>query len=53
MDGWLQGFAYRTAITWWTFGLAGLLALVVAFVTVGTQALKAATANPVRALRSE
>jgi putative ABC transport system permease protein len=53
MDGWLQGFAYRTAISWWTFGLAGFLALLVAFVTVGTQALKAATANPVRALRSE
>jgi len=53
MDSWLQSFAYRIGISWWVFGLAGLAAVVVAFVTVGGQAMRAATANPVRALRSE
>lgn len=53
MDSWLQSFAYRVGISWWVFGLAGVLAVFVAFVTVGGQAMKAATANPVRALRSE
>ena len=53
MDSWLQGFAYRIGLSWWVFGLAGLLAMVIAFVTVGGQALKAAMQNPVKSLRSE
>ena len=53
MDSWLRSFAYRVGVSWWIFGLAGLLAVVVAFVTVGGQALKAAMANPVDSLRSE
>jgi len=53
MDSWLQSFAYRIGISWWVFGLAGSAAAGVAFVTVGGQAMKAATANPVKALRSE
>jgi putative ABC transport system permease protein len=53
MDSWLQSFAYRVGISWWVFGLAGLAAVGVAFVTVSGQAIKAATANPVKALRSE
>ena len=53
MDSWLQSFAYRIDISWWVFGLAGVLAVLVAFVTVGGQAVKAAMANPVKALRSE
>ncbi|HEY4112312.1 ABC transporter permease [Puia sp.] len=53
MDGWLQSFAYRIGISWWVFGVAGMLAVTVAFVTVGGQAMKAALGNPVRALRSE
>jgi len=53
MDSWLQNFAYRIGISWWVFGLAGLAAVAVAFVTVGGQAMRAATANPVAALRSE
>jgi putative ABC transport system permease protein len=53
MNHWLQGFAYRVAIDWWMFGLAGLLALITALVTVSYQAIRAATANPVSSLRSE
>lgn len=53
MNGWLQGYAYRTDIPWWTFGMAGLLAVAVALVTVFWQAMRAARANPVKSLRSE
>jgi putative ABC transport system permease protein len=50
---WLDSFAYRVAIHWWTFGLAGLTAVMIALLTVGFLALKAATMNPVRSLKSE
>ncbi len=50
---WLQDFAYRTPLKWWVFALAGLSAVVIALITVSFQAIKAATANPVNALRSE
>jgi putative ABC transport system permease protein len=53
MNKWLQQFAYRIDISWWVFVVAGLLALLVAFVTVSYQAIKAALANPVKSLRSE
>jgi putative ABC transport system permease protein len=53
MDSWLRGFAYRTSLSWWVFGLAGMLAILVAFLTVGGQAVKAAMANPVKSLRNE
>jgi putative ABC transport system permease protein len=53
MDRWLQDFAYRVEIGWWVFILAGSLALVIALLTVSTQAIKAALANPVEALRYE
>jgi len=53
MDNWLQDFAYRISIQWWVFALAGVLAIVIALVTVGIQALKAAIANPVKSLRTE
>jgi putative ABC transport system permease protein len=53
LHNWLQGYEYRTAIHWWVFGLAGALALAVALVTVSFQAIKAALANPIKALRSE
>jgi putative ABC transport system permease protein len=53
MYNWLQDFAYRIDIKWWVFGVAGLLALTIAIVTVSLQAVKAAIANPVKALRSE
>jgi putative ABC transport system permease protein len=53
MNRWLQNFAYRIDISWWVFVLAGGLALVIALLTVSTQAIKAALANPVEALRYE
>ncbi len=53
MNKWLQGFAYRTGIGWWIFGLAGLAAVAIALITVLLQAIKAAMANPVKSLRTE
>lgn len=53
MHKWLQSFAYRIHIEWWVFAVAGLAALCIALVTVSFQAIKAALANPVKALRNE
>ncbi len=53
MIDWLQDFAYRINIGWWIFALTGGLALLIALLTVSTQAIKAALANPVEALRYE
>ena len=53
MNKWLQDFAYRTSISWWIFALSGLIALVIALLTVSYQAIKAAAANPVESLRYE
>ena len=53
MHKWLQDFAYRISIGWWTFIAAGSLALIIAIVTIGFQAIKAAVANPVKSLRTE
>ena len=53
MNQWLNDFAYRVKIAWWIFALAGLFALLIALVTVSTQAIKAALANPIKSLRSE
>jgi putative ABC transport system permease protein len=53
MNNWLQGFAYRTSMSWWIFPGAGLLAIVIAIGTVSFQTWKAASANPVNSLRSE
>jgi putative ABC transport system permease protein len=53
MHHWLQDFAYRIDISWWVFGVAGMLALFIALSTIGYQAIKAAIANPVKSLRSE
>jgi putative ABC transport system permease protein len=53
MDKWLQDFAYRTNIGWWIFIAAGLLAVLIAMITIGVQAVKAAIANPVKSLRTE
>ncbi len=53
MHSWLQGFAYRITISWWVFGVAGLLAVAIALGTISFQAIKAAMANPVKSLRTE
>jgi putative ABC transport system permease protein len=53
MYRWLQDFVYRVAISWWMFALAGFAALGLALLTIGWQAVRAALANPVKALRSE
>jgi ABC-type lipoprotein release transport system permease subunit len=53
MHAWLQGFSYRIALTGWIFLFSGLLALVIALLTVSFQAIRAAVANPVRSLRNE
>lgn len=53
MNKWLQDFAYRITIQWWVFALTGVLALLIAFITVSFQSVKAALANPVKGLRSE
>jgi putative ABC transport system permease protein len=53
MNRWLEGFAYRTDITWWVFVLAALVAMFIAIVTVSIQAIKAAMANPVKSLKTE
>ena len=53
MHKWLQTFAYRTELSWWIFVLAGFLTLGIALVTVSWQSLRAATSNPVEALRYE
>lgn len=53
VDQWIQDFAYRIAIDWWVFGVAGLLAILIALATVSSQAFKAALMNPVKSLKSE
>jgi putative ABC transport system permease protein len=53
MNRWLQDFAYRTTISWWVFGLAGIAAMGVTCIAIGFQILKAGRANPVKSLRTE
>nr|WP_320023750.1 ABC transporter permease [uncultured Draconibacterium sp.] len=53
MHKWLENFAYKTTLSWWIFALAGALALGIALLTVSWQSWRAATRNPVEALRYE
>ncbi len=53
MHQWLQDFAYRITISWWIFVLAGASSIAIALLTLGYQAIKAATSNPVKSLRAE
>ena len=53
MNTWLDNYSYKLNIEWWVFALAGLLAVSIAVCTVSFQAIKAAVANPVKALRTE
>ena len=53
MNAWLGSFAYSITIQWWMFALAGLIALLITSFTLGIQAVKSASANPVKSLRTE
>jgi putative ABC transport system permease protein len=53
MHKWLQDFAYRTELSWWIFAIAGLLAFGIALLTVSLVSWRAASKNPVEALRYE
>jgi putative ABC transport system permease protein len=53
MHNWLKSFAYKTNLSWWIFALGGLMALGIALLTVSWQSWRAATRNPVEALRYE
>ena len=53
MNQWLTTYSYRTNIPWWIFVVVGMLSLLIALVTVGFQAVKAATANPVNSIKVE
>ena len=53
MYGWLKGFAYKTTVPWWIFGLCGLAAIVIALLTVSFQVLRAMRVNPAEALRAD
>jgi putative ABC transport system permease protein len=53
MHMWIQSFAYKTGLSWWVFALAEMIVLMIALLTVSWQSWKAATRNPVEALRYE
>jgi putative ABC transport system permease protein len=53
MSMWLRDFAYHVSIHWWVLLLAGLATLLVAAITISSQAIKAAVANPIKSLRNE
>jgi putative ABC transport system permease protein len=53
MNHWLNNFAYKAPINWWIFSLAGLITFIIAVLTVSLQSWRAATRNPVEALRYE
>jgi len=53
MSKWLEDFAYKTDLSWWIFALAGIVSLVIAFLTVSYQAIRAALMNPVKSLKTE
>jgi putative ABC transport system permease protein len=53
MNKWLQEYPYRVNLTWWIFILTGVISLIIAIVTIFHRSYQAATANPVRSLRSE
>jgi len=53
MYKWLQDYAYRINIGWWVFALAGTISIIIAFITISFQTIKAALMNPVKSLRSE
>ncbi|HEY2722733.1 MAG TPA: ABC transporter permease [Chitinophagaceae bacterium] len=53
MHNWLQNYQYRIKISWWIFLAAGMSAILIALITISSQSIKAAIANPVKSLRTE
>jgi putative ABC transport system permease protein len=53
MSRWLRDFAYQMEIGWWIFGLAALIGITIALLTISMQAIRAGLTNPVKSLRSE
>jgi len=53
MHTWLQSYPYHVTIQWWVIALSGIVAIVIALITVSSQAIKAAIVNPVKSLRTE
>jgi putative ABC transport system permease protein len=53
MNDWLKDYAYRIHIGWWVFAVTGVIAVIIALLTIGLQTIKAAMANPVKSLRTE
>jgi len=53
MNKWLQNYAYRVHLGWWVFLFAGLVATIIALLSVSFQSIRAAMANPVKSLRTE
>lgn len=53
MNSWLNNFNYHTALSWWVFALAGIIALLISVLTISHQAIRTAMLNPVKSLRSE
>ncbi|HEY1054505.1 MAG TPA: FtsX-like permease family protein, partial [Emticicia sp.] len=53
MKNWLQKYAYRIEIQWWFFLVAGVLACLIALLTVSYQSIKAALMNPIKSLKTE
>ena len=53
LNSFLQGYAYRTNLSWWVFALAGIITLLITMLTISFKCVQAALANPVKSLRTE
>jgi len=53
LEKWLENYVYKTKLSWWVFALAGILAMIIALLTVSVQSWRASRKNPVEALRYE
>lgn len=53
MNKWLQDFAYRIEVSWKVFVIAALITIIIAFLTIGFKSIQAASANPIKSLRTE
>lgn len=53
MSRWLENFVFRTTLSWWVFALAAFVTLIIALLTIGVKAVKAAWTNPINNLKNE